>query len=392
MPGNPTSCLSNAYVLLVPFLRAVARLPKLIEKTVRVPLGRRIVSQAGRLQFYTVRLENGVAMPAFKGSGEITSLSQADGYIQIPAGPVRTRRREPRRCHAFLESSSSALAALLLTCAHADAQWFKLTTPNVPRTSDGKLDAKAPPPRVSGAPDLSGLWRYEADPYTNNVVVDLKAEEIKPEVVALYKQRQEDLGKDDPSTFRCLPSGPRSVYAPPGFVRIVQTPTVIAMIYEDLHLPTDIHGRASAAERSESEFHGLLRRALGRRHARGRERRLQRSNLARFRRPSAHRSAEDHRAHQADQLRAARHPGPARRPRALHPSDQRARSRGVRRRHRDARVRLQRKPEGRRTPGRQGVGREEVRRQGRAGHPVALRRRAMRSSIRRTRTRSCDST
>jgi molybdopterin molybdotransferase len=84
MPGNPTSCLSNAYVLLLPFLRTVARLPKLVERTIRVPLGRRIVSQAGRLQFYTVKIENGLAMPAFKGSGDITSLSQADGYIQIP--------------------------------------------------------------------------------------------------------------------------------------------------------------------------------------------------------------------------------------------------------------------------------------------------------------------
>jgi len=28
MPGNPTSCLSNAYILLVPFLRALARLPR----------------------------------------------------------------------------------------------------------------------------------------------------------------------------------------------------------------------------------------------------------------------------------------------------------------------------------------------------------------------------
>lgn len=85
MPGNPTSCLSNAYVLLVPFLRAVARLPPVPGRTLRVPLGRRIVSQAGRLQFYTVKIEKGVAIPAFKGSGEITSLSQADGYIQIPA-------------------------------------------------------------------------------------------------------------------------------------------------------------------------------------------------------------------------------------------------------------------------------------------------------------------
>ena len=85
MPGNPTSCLSNAYILLVPFLRAIARLPPHTPRTVRVPLGRRIASPAGRHQFYTVRLENGVAFPAFKGSGDITSLSQADGYIEIPA-------------------------------------------------------------------------------------------------------------------------------------------------------------------------------------------------------------------------------------------------------------------------------------------------------------------
>ena len=85
MPGNPTSCLSNAYILLIPFLRAVARLPPHTPRTVRIPLGRRIASSAGRHQFYTVRLENGAAFPAFKGSGDITSLSQADGYIEIPA-------------------------------------------------------------------------------------------------------------------------------------------------------------------------------------------------------------------------------------------------------------------------------------------------------------------
>jgi molybdopterin molybdotransferase len=84
MPGNPTSCLSNAYVLLVPFLRATARLPDALNRTVVLPLGRRIVSQAGRLQFYTVTVEGGLAMPAFKGSGEITSLSHADGFIRIP--------------------------------------------------------------------------------------------------------------------------------------------------------------------------------------------------------------------------------------------------------------------------------------------------------------------
>jgi molybdopterin molybdotransferase len=85
MPGNPTSCLSNGYILLVPFLRALARLPPHAPRTLHVPLGRRIASAVNRHQFYTVRLRDGVAFPAFKGSGDITSLSQADGYIEIPA-------------------------------------------------------------------------------------------------------------------------------------------------------------------------------------------------------------------------------------------------------------------------------------------------------------------
>jgi len=86
MPGNPTSCLSNAYILLVPFLRALARLPPHTPRTVDAPLGRRIASAAvNRHQFYTVRLRDGIAYPAFKGSGDITSLSQADGYIEIPS-------------------------------------------------------------------------------------------------------------------------------------------------------------------------------------------------------------------------------------------------------------------------------------------------------------------
>lgn len=85
MPGYPTSCLSNSYMLLVPTLRRMARLPAAHVRTVMLPLGQRIVSTTGRHQFYTVRVADGVAMPAFKASGDITSMSQADGYIEIPA-------------------------------------------------------------------------------------------------------------------------------------------------------------------------------------------------------------------------------------------------------------------------------------------------------------------
>jgi molybdenum cofactor synthesis domain-containing protein len=85
MPGYPTSCLSNAYLLLVPLLRTMGRLPPHRLRTVTAPLGGRVVSPTGRLQFFTVRLANGIAVPAFKASGDITSMSQADGYFEIPA-------------------------------------------------------------------------------------------------------------------------------------------------------------------------------------------------------------------------------------------------------------------------------------------------------------------
>ena len=85
MPGYPTSCLSNAYMLLVPLLRAMAHLPPHRMRTVTIPAAQRLVSTTGRHQFYTVRIVNGEAVGAFKASGDITSMSQADGYIEVPA-------------------------------------------------------------------------------------------------------------------------------------------------------------------------------------------------------------------------------------------------------------------------------------------------------------------
>jgi molybdenum cofactor synthesis domain-containing protein len=85
MPGYPSSCLSNAHILLAPALRRMARLPDQIVRTLTLPLAARVVSAPGRHQFYTVRIERGTAVPAFKASGDITSMSRADGYIEIPA-------------------------------------------------------------------------------------------------------------------------------------------------------------------------------------------------------------------------------------------------------------------------------------------------------------------
>jgi molybdopterin molybdotransferase len=85
MPGYPASCLSNAYMLLLPMLRATARLPPWRPEVIDLPLARAVSSTRGRHQFYTVRIDNGRAEPAFKASGDITSMANADGYIEIPA-------------------------------------------------------------------------------------------------------------------------------------------------------------------------------------------------------------------------------------------------------------------------------------------------------------------
>ena len=66
-------------------LRKMARLPAHTPRAVTLPLAKRIVSTAGRHQFYTVTVVDGSVVPAFKSSGDITSMSHADGYIEVPA-------------------------------------------------------------------------------------------------------------------------------------------------------------------------------------------------------------------------------------------------------------------------------------------------------------------
>jgi molybdenum cofactor synthesis domain-containing protein len=85
MPGYPTSCLTNGYGLLVPVLRKLARLPEARTGGVELPMSRRYTSTIGRHQYLPVRVERGEVVPAFKESGAITSMADAEGYIEIPA-------------------------------------------------------------------------------------------------------------------------------------------------------------------------------------------------------------------------------------------------------------------------------------------------------------------
>lgn len=84
MPGYPTSCLINSYIFIAPLVRKMARLPKKDQNTVKARISRRVVSTPGRHHYLTIKIKNGEAIPVFKESGSITSMSRADGYIEIP--------------------------------------------------------------------------------------------------------------------------------------------------------------------------------------------------------------------------------------------------------------------------------------------------------------------
>src|SRR5207244_11951267 len=101
MPGYPTSCLSNCYLILAPMLCRMARLPPPYERIVEVPLAKRVVSTIGRVDFHTVRIVDGRAVPAYKESGAITSMAHADGYLEIPANAHLVEKGERVRVTLF---------------------------------------------------------------------------------------------------------------------------------------------------------------------------------------------------------------------------------------------------------------------------------------------------
>jgi len=157
----------------------------------------------------------------------------------------------------------AACLALLATLASVpvSAQWLHHPTPGIPRTKDGKPDLQARAPRTrDGKPDLSGVWQTELetpemiasranndaakfivpgdDPntfsrYFFNMLSDFKPgeEPLRPETIE-YMQKRGARTAGNPGG-GCLPHGlPMSdlmSYAP---FKIVQTPTLIAVMYE----------------------------------------------------------------------------------------------------------------------------------------------------------------
>ncbi|MCI4341624.1 MAG: molybdopterin molybdotransferase MoeA [Thermoplasmata archaeon] len=96
LPGHPTSCLANAYWLLLPILRRLAGLPGtgLTECSVRMAEAYP-VSGPGFTTVVPLRIAGGLGHPTFKDSSAITSLSGANGFLLRPgtAGPIRRGER-----------------------------------------------------------------------------------------------------------------------------------------------------------------------------------------------------------------------------------------------------------------------------------------------------------
>jgi hypothetical protein len=159
------------------------------------------------------------------------------------------------------------LVALTVASVCVQAQWLDHPSPGTPRNKDGKPNLKAPTPRAAnGKPDLSGIWQAAPSPieelrsflppddgppipgepapskYFLNVLADFKPEDspMTPAAAALFKQRFDALGKDNPST-SCLPLGlPLMDYAVFPH-KIVQTREVVVVLYEALTMFRQIY-------------------------------------------------------------------------------------------------------------------------------------------------------
>ena len=152
---------------------------------------------------------------------------------------------------------ATAVAILFVMAGPAPAQWVKLPLPGTPRTPDGKPNLRAPAPRTpDGKPDLSGIWNNMNGRYLRTLTADGPDAPFQPWAAALFKERQDNEGKDRPSG-RCLPHGVPDAMLVRGYPwKIVQTPGVIVVLYEEHNHYRQIFtdGRALPADQNPTWF------------------------------------------------------------------------------------------------------------------------------------------
>ena len=111
LPGFPTSAIFTFHHFVAPIIRARAGLPPEAAETINARVPVRVSSELGREEFVLVSLvdtdEGTVAFPIGKGSGAVTSFSQADGFLEIDA------------LASVLDADSVARVTLIGSSAHA---------------------------------------------------------------------------------------------------------------------------------------------------------------------------------------------------------------------------------------------------------------------------------
>jgi hypothetical protein len=131
------------------------------------------------------------------------------------------------------------------------AQWPPHPTPGVPRNADGTPNLEAPAPRTAdGKLDLTGTWenawfhrgRIAQPPVSApgeppastffNIGAGFKdGLPLQPWAAALLKERSEWNSKDNPDA-HCLPMGLMQFHEHPQPRKIIQTPSLVVILYE----------------------------------------------------------------------------------------------------------------------------------------------------------------
>ena len=115
------------------------------------------------------------------------------------------------------------------------AQWLNYPTSGIPRTKDGKPNLSAPAPRTSdGRPDISGIWKAPDTRYLENLAADGVEVPMRPWAAQVYREREENFGKDRPSG-HCLPHSVTDFDAHFAPKKVIQTPGLVVMLFESYH-------------------------------------------------------------------------------------------------------------------------------------------------------------
>jgi hypothetical protein len=145
----------------------------------------------------------------------------------------------------------SLTLVLCVVPALTHAQWPTHPDRNVPRTPDGKVNLQAPTPRTAdGKPDFTGVWQnaWFVDGQVQSLPVSPPGEPpaatfadvfanfkgdlpLQPWAAKLKADRREQNSKENPDA-HCLPMGLIQFHMHPQPRKVIQTPDVIAILYE----------------------------------------------------------------------------------------------------------------------------------------------------------------